>query len=313
MVKNMHVLVVGSLNMDLVVRMPQIPHPGETLLGGVFKTFPGGKGANQAVAAARLGARVTLVGCVGSDAFGREMRDMLSSEGIDNSHVRVHPDLATGVALIQVDDQGQNSIAVASGANFQLTRGDVERAIQSIDDFDVLVMPLETPMETVHIAAQMASQRGSRVLLNPAPAQVLDRSLLELVDVLLPNEYEAAVMTGLQPLKSDAHTRSAAEKLLAFGAKSLIITRGSQGATLFEQDTESNISAFPVHVVDTTAAGDCFVGALAVALCDGRPLASAAEFASAAAAISVTREGAQPSLPRREEVTEFMHQRSTSK
>jgi ribokinase len=149
-------------------------------------------------------------------------------------------------------------------------------------------------------------------LLNPAPAQILDRSLLELVDVLLPNEYEAALMTGLPALQSDSDTRSAAERLLALGPRSLIITRGSQGAMLFEENIESNISAFPVHVVDSTAAGDCFVGALAVALCEGKELASAAEFASAAAAISVTRAGAQPSLPRREEVAEFMKQRSIS-
>ena len=309
----MHVLVVGSLNMDLVVRMPRIPRPGETLLGGVFKTFPGGKGSNQAVAAARLGARVTMIGCVGSDAFGREMLAMLAAEGIDHTYVRAHPDLATGVALIQVDDQGQNSIAVASGANLALTVEDVENAIRFIDDFDVLVMPLETTIETIHTAAQMASQRGAKVLLNPAPAQVLDRSLLELVDVLLPNEYEIALMTGLPPLKSDAEMRSAAAKLLDLGLKNLIITRGSQGATLYEKYTESNISAFPVQVVDTTAAGDCFVGALAVALCERKTLASASEFASAAAALSVTRVGAQPSLPRREEVIEFMKQRSSSK
>jgi ribokinase len=309
----MHVLVVGSLNMDLVVRMPQIPRPGETLLGGVFKTFPGGKGSNQAVAAARLGAKVTMIGCVGSDAFGREMLEMLAAEGIDNTYVRVHPDFATGVALIQVDNQGQNSIAVASGANFQLTGEDVENAIRSIGDFHVLVMPLETPIETIYAGAQMASERGAKVLLNPAPAQILDRSLLELVDVLLPNEYEAALMTGLPPLESDADTRKAAEKLLALGPKNLIITRGSQGAMLFGKNEESNISAFPVHVVDSTAAGDCFVGALAVALCEGKPLASAAEFASAAAAISVTRNGAQPSLPYRDEVMEFLKQRSSSK
>jgi ribokinase len=309
----MHVLVVGSLNMDLVVRMPQIPRPGETLLGGIFKTFPGGKGANQAVAAARLGARVTMIGCVGSDAFGREMLAMLASEGIDNTHIRVHPDMATGVALIQVDDQGQNSIAVASGANFQLTHEDVEGSIRAIDDFDVLVMPLETPLETIQAAAQMASQRGAKVVLNPAPAQLLDRSLLQLVDVLIPNEYEAAIMTGGSALNSDADTREAASKLLALGTKKLIITRGSQGAVLFEKDTELTISAFPVHVVDTTAAGDCFVGALAVALCEDKPLFAAAEFASAAAALSVTRDGAQPSLPRRREVMEFLNPRSISK
>lgn len=309
----MHVIVVGSLNMDLVVRMPRIPQPGETLLGGVFKTFPGGKGANQAVAAARLGAHVTMIGCVGGDAFGQEMRDTLKVEGIDTTHVLVHPESATGVALIQVDAKGQNSIAVASGANFQLTSADVERAMQSIGKFDVLVMPLETPLETIYAAAKIASQRGAKVLLNPAPAQMLKPDLLELVDVLLPNEYEAALMTGQPSLQSAADVRNAAEKLLSLGVKNLMVTMGSQGAVLFDGKMESNIPACPVQAVDSTAAGDCFVGALAVGLCEGKSLLSAAEFASAAAAISVTRDGAQPSLPSREEVIQFMNERSKSK
>ena len=309
----MKIVVVGSLNMDLVVRMPQIPRPGETLLGGVFKTFPGGKGANQAVAAARLGAHVTMIGCVGGDAFGQEMRDTLTAEGIDTTHVLVHPESATGVALIQVDAKGQNSIAVASGANFQLTSADVEKAMLSIGKFDVLVMPLETPLETIYTAAKIASQCGAKVLLNPAPAQVLNSDLLELVDVLLPNEYEVALMTGLPPLQSAADVRIAAEKLLSLGVKNLMVTMGSQGAMLFDGKMESNISACPVQAVDSTAAGDCFVGALAVGLCEGKSLLSAAEFASAAAAISVTRDGAQPSLPRREEVLQFMNERSKSK
>jgi len=299
--------------MDLVVRMPRIPRPGETLLGGVFKTFPGGKGANQAVAAARLGAHVTMIGCVGGDAFGQEMRDTLSAEGIDTTHVLVHPESATGVALIQVDAKGQNSIAVASGANFQLTSADVEKALQSIGNFDVLVMPLETPLETIYTAARIASQRGAKVLLNPAPAQMLKPDLLELVDVLLPNEYEAALMTDSPSLQSAADVRSAAEKLLSLGVKNLMVTMGSRGAMLFDGQMESNISACPVQAVDTTAAGDCFVGALAVGLCEGKSLLSAAEFASAASAISVTRDGAQPSLPRREEVLQFMNERSKSK
>jgi len=309
----MHVIVVGSLNMDLVVRMPQIPRPGETLLGGVFKTFPGGKGANQAVAAARLGAHVTMIGCVGGDAFGQEMRDTLTAEGIDTTHVLVHPESATGVALIQVDAKGQNSIAVASGANFQLTSADVEKAMQAIENFDVLVMPLETPLETIYTAARIASERGAKVLLNPAPAQMLKPDLLELVDVLLPNEYEAALMTGSSSLQSAADVQSAAEKLLSLGVKNLMVTMGSRGAMLFDGQMESNISACPVQAVDTTAAGDCFVGALAVGLCEGKSLLSAAEFASAASAISVTRDGAQPSLPRREEVLQFMNERSKSK
>jgi ribokinase len=307
---DMNIVVVGSLNMDLVVRMPQIPRPGETLLGGVFKTFPGGKGANQAVAAARLGGQVTMIGCVGDDAFGREMRATLAREGIDTTYVLVHPEAATGVALIQVDAQGQNSIAVASGANFRLTGVDVEKAMQTIGEFDVLVMPLETPLETVYTAAKIASRRGAKVLLNPAPAQVLEKDLLELVDVLLPNEYEIALMTGMQ-LLSPADTRKAAEKLRALGTKNLIVTLGSQGSALFNASgQETLIPVCQVQAIDTTAAGDCFVGALAVGLCEGKSLLAAAEFASAAAALSVTREGAQPSLPRRSEVEQFIRERS---
>jgi len=306
----MKIVVVGSLNMDLVVRMPRIPQPGETLLGGVFKTFPGGKGANQAVAAARLGGRVTMIGCVGNDAFGREMRATLAREGIDTTHVLEHPEAATGVALIQVDSQGQNSIAVASGANFCLTGIDVEKALQSIDEFNALVMPLETPLETIYAAAKIAAQRGAKVLLNPAPAQVLEKDLLELVDVLLPNEYEIALMTGV-PLQTPVDTRRAAEKLLDLGVKNLLVTLGSRGSALFDASGQQTlIPACPVQAVDTTAAGDCFVGALAVRLCEGKSLPTAAEFASAAAALSVTREGALPSLPRRSEVDQFLRERS---
>lgn len=291
--------------MDLVVRMPQIPKPGETLLGGVFNTFPGGKGANQAVAAARLGAHVAMIGCVGDDAFGKEMRTALEREGIDTSHVLLHPEAATGVAIIQVDAKGQNSIAVASGANFRLTGLDVEKAMQAIDKLDALVMPLETPLETIYTAAKIASSRSAKVLLNPAPAQVLDREILELVDVLLPNEHEIALMTGV-PMHSVADASLAVPKLLQLGAKKVIVTMGSQGAALFEEGQVSLIPACRVQPVDTTAAGDCFVGALAVGLCEGKSLLASAEFASAAAALSVTREGAQPSLPYREEVMQFL-------
>ena len=305
----MNIVVVGSINMDLVVRMPQIPKPGETLLGGVFKTFPGGKGANQAVAAARLGAQVTMIGCVGDDAFGREMRATLESEGINTTHILVHSVAATGVALIQVDSQGQNSIAVASGANFRLTSTDVEKAMQTIGEFNALVMPLETPLETIYAAAKIASSRGAKVLLNPAPAQVLDQGLLELVDVLLPNEYEIALMTGL-PVQTASDVSRAFLKLHQLGVKNLLVTMGVQGAVLFDENgQESLIPAWQVQAVDTTAAGDCFVGALAVGLCEGKSLLAAAEFASAAAALSVTREGAQPSLPRRVEVRQFLDER----
>jgi ribokinase len=303
----MHIVVVGSLNMDLVVRMPQIPKPGETLLGGVFKTFPGGKGANQAVAARRLGAQVTMIGCVGNDAFGKELRDGLENEGIDTTHVLVHSEAATGVALIQVDAQGRNSIAVASGANFRLTATDIEQAMQSIDKIDALVMPLETPVETIFAAAKIASSRGATVILNPAPAQVLAREILELVDILLPNEHEAALMTGT-PTQAELDLSQAIHQIHRMGVKNVILTLGDQGAYLSEEGHESLIPACQVQAVDTTAAGDCFVAALAVSLCERKSLPEAARFASAAAALAVTREGAQPSLPYREEVMLFLQQ-----
>jgi ribokinase len=310
----MNIVVVGSLNMDLVVRMPKIPRPGETLLGGVFKTFPGGKGANQAVASARLGAHVIMVGCVGNDSFGQELCSALASEGIDTDHILVHQEESTGVALIQVDAQGQNSIAVASGANFCLTGSDVENAMQTIGDFDALVMPLETPLDTIYTAAKIASHKGAMVLLNPAPAQVLEKDLLKLVDILLPNEYEIGLMTGMS-VQTSVDTRQSAEKLLSQGVKNLIVTLGNQGSIFFDGKTNEDmlIPACPVQAVDTTAAGDCFVGAMAVALCEGKSISAAAEFASVAAAISVTRAGAQPSLPHRNEVDKFIYERNKSK
>jgi len=306
----MNIVVVGSLNMDLVVRMPQIPKPGETLLGGVFKTFPGGKGANQAVAAARLGSHVTMVGCVGKDSFGKELQAALEAEGIDTTHILVHPRAATGVALIQVDARGQNSIAVASGANFQLTSRDVEKALAAIGQFDVVVMPLETPLETIYTAARIGSRRGAKVVLNPAPAQIMEKEILELVDVLLPNEHEIALMTGLT-VKSIADVNQAALKLFQAGVKNLIVTLGERGSVVFTGEEQGLlIPACQVQAVDTTAAGDCFVGALGVALGEGQSLQTAAEFASAAAALSVTREGAQPSLPHRDQVIQFLEERN---
>ncbi|MBE2232932.1 MAG: ribokinase [Anaerolinea sp.] len=304
------IVVVGSFNMDLVVRLPVIPRPGETLLGGVFATHPGGKGSNQAVAAARLGGAVTMIGRVGADAFGDQLLAMAGAEGIDARFVGIDPEAATGVALIQVDDQGQNSIAVASGANFRLTAADVAAALAQIDAFDLLVMPLETPLETIVTAAGLARQVGARVVLNPAPAQHLTPELLGNVDVLIPNEYEAALMTGIEIHSlQDAHR--AAARLLQSGPGSVIITLGSRGALIAEstpadQPHYTHVPAFSVKPVDTTAAGDAFIGGLAVALGEGHTLPASAAFASAAAALAVTRVGAQPSLPSRAEVDEFL-------
>jgi ribokinase len=309
------IVVVGSFNMDLVVRMPAIPRPGETLLGGVFATFPGGKGANQAVAAARLGGEVTMIGRVGADAFGDQLLGMARAEGIDTRFVGVDSDAATGVALIEVDAQGQNSIAVASGANFRLTADDVAAAFDRLERVDLLVMPLETPMDTIVTAAEMARKAGARVVLNPAPAQHLAPELLKDVDVLIPNEHEAAFMAGME-IHSPQDARQAAAHLLYSGPGSVIVTLGSQGALIAEGAQPGPVytwaAAFSVQAVDTTAAGDAFVGALAVALGESRSLPDAAHFASAAAAISVTRAGAQPSLPTRAEVEEFLRARSSS-
>lgn len=306
------IVVVGSFNMDLVVRMPAIPKPGETLLGGVFATYPGGKGANQAVAAARLGGEVTMIGRVGADAFGDQLLVMARSEGIDTRFVGVDAHAATGVALIQVDAQGQNSIAVASGANFNLTAADVAAAFAQLDRIDLLVMPLETPIATIVIAAELAQQAGARVVLNPAPAQHLGAGLLRNVDVLIPNEHEAAFMAGLA-IQTPQDARQVAAALLQSGLPSVIVTMGSQGALIAQRDGPdiafAQAEVFSVQVVDTTAAGDAFVGALAVGLGEGRSLLVAARFASAAAALSVTRIGAQPSLPRRADVEAFLHAR----
>ena len=310
------IVVVGSFNMDLVVRLPVIPKPGETLLGGVFATYPGGKGSNQAVAAARLGGEVTMIGRVGADAFGDQLLAAARAEGIDTRFVGVDPHTATGVALIQVDAQGQNSIAVASGANFTLTAADVADALARLDRVDMLVMPLETPLETIVTAAELARKAGARVVLNPAPAQHLSPELLTTVDVLVPNEHEAAFMTGIEIQSRRQDARRAAEQLLRSGPDSVIITMGSEGALIAELAEPAPIftqaAAFAVDAIDTTAAGDAFVGALAVMLGEGQSLTEAARFASAAAAIAVTRAGAQPSLPTRGEVEAFLRLRTSA-
>jgi ribokinase len=301
------ITIVGSLNMDLVVNMPAIPRPGETLLGGRFATYPGGKGANQAVAAARLGARVKLIGRLGGDAFGQQLRGILQYEEIDVSGVSIDEQAPTGVALITVDAKGNNSISVASGANYTLTPAHVVAAFDRIEQLDWLVMPLETPMETIIKAADMAKARSARVILNPAPAQSLPDELSPLIDILVPNEHEAAALTGIEVMDQEG-AKWAAERLLEH-FPAVVITLGERGVVLCERDyPEPRIwSAYPVRAVDTTAAGDAFVGALAVRLGEDYSLMEAARFASAAAAISVTRQGAQPSLPTRTEVEAFMH------
>jgi len=296
------ITVVGSINMDLVVRAPHIPAPGETVLGSGFGVFPGGKGANQAVATARQGAEVTFIGRVGGDAFGRELLDSLVAEGIQTQYIGVEDSTASGVALITLDAAGQNSIVVAPGANHVLSPEHIQAADASFAGADLLLLQLETPLETVVAAAEGAKTHGVKVVLNPAPAQPLPEALLKIVDVLIPNESEAALLTGL-PVETLEGAETAARKLLKLGVRWVVVTLGARGALLVSGDRPAiHVLSYPVEVVDTTAAGDSFVGAFSVALAEGSPLEAAVRRGCAAGALAATRLGAQPSIPTKAEV-----------
>jgi len=300
-----HITVVGSLNMDLVARAPRIPQPGETIIGGDFHTVPGGKGANQAVAAVRLGAQVSMVGRVGRDAFAESLLNNLAAAGVDHAFVIHDPEAATGVALIVVDDAGQNSIVVASGANMRLSPADVDGAEAAIAGADVLLLQLESPLETVTRAAKVAHAHRVTVILNPAPARSLPDALLALVDVLIPNESETALLTGL-PVRDPAEAEAAAAALRELGVGTVILTLGERGALLAREDRAEYFPAFEVTPVDTTASGDAFVGGFAVALAEGRSLAEAVQWGNGAGALATTRLGAQPSLPTRQELERLL-------
>jgi ribokinase len=299
------VCVVGSLNMDLVVKAPRTPRIGETVTGGTFGMFPGGKGANQAVAAARLGAQVAMVGAVGGDAFGRQLLDGLRRDGIDVTHVRTEPDTATGVALITVDAEGHNSIVVASGANLRVTAADVESARDHITGAQVVLLQLEIPLDPVIAAARFGHAAGALVCLDPAPAAPVPDQLYTLVDVIDPNEIEAQVLTGVE-VHSAADAARAAQALHAHGPRVVVIKMGEKGAFYLSGDRGDHVSAAPVRAVDTTAAGDAFAAALGLALGEGQALPDAVTFATWTAGLKVTRMGAQPSMPRRAEVLEAM-------
>jgi ribokinase len=301
------VVVVGSINMDLVARSQRIPHAGETVIGGDFRTVPGGKGANQAVAAARMGGRVTMLGRVGVDAFGDLLLGNLSSSGVDTTRIQRDAQAASGIALIMVDDAGMNSILVAPGANMLLSPADMDAAVEVIASAKVMLAQLEIPLETVTRAVQIAHAHGVKVVLNPAPAPSggLPPELTRLVDVLAPNEFEAALLTGL-PVDNDEQIRVAASALRRGGAANVIITLGGRGALLATANGFQHFPAFAVKPMDTTAAGDAFVGSLGAALAEGRPLEEAMRWGSAAGALSTTKKGAQPSLPQRGEVESLL-------
>jgi ribokinase len=299
------VLVVGSSNTDMVIRVPRLPRPGETILGGTFAMAAGGKGANQAVAAARAGGRVTLIARIGDDVFGERALAGFEADSLDTRFVHRTPGAASGVALINVDEGGENSISVASGANARLSVEDVLKAEEAFAGADIVLLQLESPLETIEAAVRKAGERGVPVVLNPAPARPLDEALLRRVAVLTPNEHEAQVLTGIT-VKDEASARSAAARLRARGPQTVVITLGERGVFASAREFEGLVPAFKVVAVDTTAAGDVFNGALAVALAEQAPFVDALRFAQAAAAISVTRPGAQPSAPTRTEIDAFL-------
>lgn len=299
------ICVVGGINMDLVVQVPHIPRPGETVQGGAAVRFPGGKGANQAVAASRLGAPVALVGQVGADAFGGELLETLADASVDTAAVRRVSGTATGVALISVASDGQNAIVVAPGANMawdDAAVADVERAVAGCR---LLILNLEVAPQVVARAVHAAKRTGARVVLNPAPHRTGDEACFGEVDFLVPNQVEAALFVGVEP---DAVTDwgAVARRLRQLGRRTVIVTLAGEGSVVVSSDGLRRVPSFVVPVVDTTAAGDAFVGGLAVALWRDLPLQEAVRFANACGALAVTRAGAQPSLPRRHEVEHLM-------
>jgi ribokinase len=294
------IIVVGSINMDLVVRAPRHPQPGETILGSDFQTFPGGKGANQAAAAARLGGQVVMIGRVGMDSFGDTLLANLQKNHVNTRFVLRSQEVPSGVALITVNEAGQNNIVVVPGANYRLSPEDIRAAEAAFIGASAVLLQLEIPLETVVEAVKLGNKHGARVILNPAPAQPLDSSLLEMVDILIPNEQELALLTGIQSILVGAET------LKSIGVGCLVVTLGSKGVLVLEEDSARHLIGHEVSVVDTTAAGDAFVGAFALALSENRSLHEAAEWGNAAGALSVTVAGAQPSLPDRKSLESFI-------
>ena len=295
------ILVVGSTNTDMVIKAAHLPLPGETILGGTFLMNAGGKGANQAVAAARLGAQVTFVCKTGNDIFGQQSKQLFVDEGIDAKYVFSDSEHPSGVALITVDEQAENCIVVASGANAYLLPDDLVKAIEAVEQAEWVLMQLEIPMETIEYVAGLARTKGKNVILNPAPAQPLSKSLLENVDILTPNETEASMISGIT-VTDTASAYEAARIICAMGVKTVIITLGAKGALIYADNFRAEAPAEKVTAVDTTAAGDVFNGALAVALSENKAITEAVQFACKAAAISVTRIGAQASAPYRHEL-----------
>jgi ribokinase len=292
------IVVVGSFNTDLTAYTERLPKPGETIIGQKFVTGPGGKGSNQAVAAARLGADVTFIGRVGQDVFAEIAYKIWREENVNTNFVVRDPDNATGVAPIWVDSAGENTIIVIPGANMTVSTADIDAASETIKNADVLIVQLEINFEAISHALRVAKSHGVRTILNPAPAAAIGRDVVALADYLTPNETELAILAG----KSDADIKAAARSLLTSDQQTAVVTLGAQGAQWVNRDGSNLIPAFKVEVVDTTGAGDAFNGGFAVALAEGKSLEEAIRFGNATAALSVTRPGTAPSMPTRAEV-----------
>jgi len=296
------IVVVGSCNTDMVIKADRLPVPGETILGGTFFMNPGGKGANQAVAAARLGGNVTLISKTGNDVFGKQSVMLYNTENIKTDYIYSDSRHPSGVALITVDSQGENCIVVASGANAYLTPSDIDKASAEIENSDLVLMQLEIPIETVEYVAEMANKKGIKVILNPAPARALSNNLLKNVYIIIPNKNEAEILSGIKVSDIES-AKQAADIISAKGVDIVVITLGSQGALIKEYAEYHFVEAYKVDALDTTAAGDTFCGSVCVGLSEGRSILNSVKFAARAAAITVTRMGAQASIPYRSELS----------
>ncbi|HZF66218.1 MAG TPA: ribokinase [Chitinophagaceae bacterium] len=305
-------VVVGSTNTDMVIKADHLPAPGETILGGNFFMNPGGKGANQAVAARRMGADVIFITKTGNDIFGRQSIQLFEEEGIGIDHIISDPVNPSGVALIAVDKSGENCIVVASGANANLVPADLKNATEVISGASTILMQLEIPVKTVEFVASIAKANGIKVILNPAPVCELPPSVLQSVSIITPNRKEAEMLSGIS-INDQASFNEAAHRIKEKGVETVIITLGAEGAFIFSNDLVTMVPAPQVVAVDTTAAGDVFNGALAVALSEEMPIIDAVSLACHAAALSVTRLGAQSSAPHRPEVEAFLQRQLAEK
>lgn len=297
------ICVIGSLNMDLVVNVDNMPKKGQTLIGSDFKEVPGGKGANQAVAMARLGGDITMIGKVGTDSFGQTLIDALKNDNVNTTYVHKE-DGPTGVAMITVDKNAENSIVVAPGANFKVKENDIDKNIDAIKNSDIVVVQLETPLETIKYALKSAKELGKYTILNPAPAVKLEDSIIANVDLLTPNETELEILSGVS-INCEDDILKAAQTMIEKGVKELIVTLGSKGSLYINKEISMFKKSYKVDAVDTTAAGDSYTGALSVAFSKGENIEVAMDFASRVGALCVTKEGAQSSLPTLEEVERF--------